>query len=56
MDIDQAGTACSKVAATVSRGVVVDDATETVHAATVRQRETPHGGDSPRASAVATDE
>jgi hypothetical protein len=31
---------------------VIDDATETVHAAHVRERETPHGGDSPRASAV----
>lgn len=32
--------------------LVVDDATETVHAAQVRTRETPHGGDSPRASEV----
>lgn len=32
--------------------VVVDDATETVHAAKVRTRDTPHGGDSPRASDV----
>lgn len=32
--------------------LVVDDATETVHSATVRQRETPHGGESPSASAV----
>lgn len=30
--------------------LVVDDATETVHAATVRRRATPHGGDSPNAS------
>ncbi|WP_340101809.1 ATP-binding protein [Salinibaculum salinum] len=30
--------------------VVVDDATETVHTARVRKRQTPHGGDSPRAS------
>ncbi len=30
--------------------LVVDDTTETVHAATVRARKTPHGGDSPRAS------
>jgi len=36
--------------------VVVDDATETVHAATVRHRDTPHGGDSPRASEVTLDE
>lgn len=30
--------------------IVVDDATETVHAARVRSRDTPHGGASPRAS------
>lgn len=30
--------------------LVVDDATETVHAARIRTRDTPHGGDSPRAS------
>jgi len=30
--------------------LVIDDATETVHAATVRRRATPHGGDSPSAS------
>jgi hypothetical protein len=32
--------------------VVIDDATETVHAGQVRQRDTPHGGDSPSASEV----
>lgn len=32
--------------------LVVDDATETVHAAQIRERATPHGGDSPRASDV----
>ncbi|MDN4015248.1 hypothetical protein QX233_22630, partial [Chryseobacterium gambrini] len=35
--------------------VVVDDATETVHAATVRRRDTPHGGDSPSAGDVDLD-
>ncbi|ELY56694.1 ATP-binding protein [Natronolimnohabitans innermongolicus] len=30
--------------------VIVDDATETIHAARIRRRQTPHGGDSPRAS------
>ncbi|QCS41965.1 ATP-binding protein [Natrinema versiforme] len=30
--------------------VVIDDATETVHAARIRARDTPHGGDSPSAS------
>lgn len=32
--------------------IVVDDTTETVHTARVRQRDTPHGGSSPRASEV----
>ncbi len=35
--------------------VVVDDSTETIHAAQVRRRETPHGGDSPNASDVVVD-
>ncbi len=29
---------------------IIDDATETVHAAQIRHRDTPHGGESPRAS------
>jgi len=29
---------------------IIDDSTETVHAAQVRTRDTPHGGESPRAS------
>ncbi|MFB6083219.1 MAG: ATP-binding protein [Halorientalis sp.] len=33
--------------------VVIDDSTETVHAARIRRRDTPHGGDSPSASDVA---
>ncbi|QLH79874.1 ATP-binding protein [Halosimplex rubrum] len=36
--------------------IVIDDATETVHSANVRRRETPHGGDSPNASDVEIDE
>ena len=32
--------------------IVIDDATETVHSAKVRMRETPHGGDSPNVSDV----
>jgi len=32
--------------------VVVDDSTETIHAARVRERDTPHGGSSPSASDV----
>lgn len=35
--------------------VVIDDATETIHTAQVRLRDTPHGGDSPRASEVSVD-
>ena len=35
--------------------VIVDDATETIHSAQVRPRDTPHGGDSPRASDVVAD-
>ncbi|WP_267163865.1 ATP-binding protein [Halovenus salina] len=35
--------------------LVVDDATETVHAARIRSRATPHGGESPRASELAAD-
>ncbi len=36
----------------VGDALVVDDATETVHAVRVRERRTPHAGTSPRASAV----
>ena len=32
--------------------VIIDDSTETVHAAQIRRRATPHGGDSPSASDV----
>ncbi|MFC4541104.1 ATP-binding protein [Halosolutus amylolyticus] len=32
--------------------VIIDDATETIHSAQVRPRDTPHGGDSPSASDV----
>jgi DNA helicase HerA-like ATPase len=34
----------------VGGAVVVDDATETVHAVKIRDRRTPHGGASPRAT------
>lgn len=33
--------------------VVVDDATETIHAARIRHRDTPHGGESPSAREIA---
>lgn len=36
--------------------VVIDDATETIHAAQIRHRDTPHGGDSPNASEVLVDD
>lgn len=36
--------------------VVIDDSTETVHMATVRTRDTPHGGDSPSASDLGADD
>ena len=35
--------------------VIIDDSTETVHAAQIRTRDTPHGGDSPSASDVDLD-
>jgi DNA helicase HerA-like ATPase len=35
--------------------IIIDDSTETVHAAQIRSRETPHGGDSPNASDVVLD-
>jgi len=35
--------------------VIVDDSTETVHAAQIRQRHTPHGGDSVTATDLRTD-
>jgi hypothetical protein len=34
----------------VGEVVIVDDATETVHAAQIRERDTPHAGDSPSVS------
>ena len=36
--------------------VIIDDETETIQNAQIRARETPHGGDSPRASEVVIDE
>jgi DNA helicase HerA-like ATPase len=46
-------TFASQLPEEVGEAVVVDDATETVHALRVRERRTPHGGASPRASEVA---
>lgn len=47
------GTFEARMPTAVGDVVVVDDATETVHAAHVRERYTPHGGDSPSAREVA---
>lgn len=46
------GSFAERLPTEVGDVLVVDDATETVHAATIRSRETPHGGDSPRAREV----
>jgi hypothetical protein len=47
------GTLRERLPADAGAAVVVDDATESVHGVRVRQRETPHGGADPRASARA---
>ncbi|WP_290813525.1 ATP-binding protein [Halovivax sp.] len=47
------GSLLDRVPASVGGAAVVDDATADVHAIRVRERHTPHGGGSPRASAVA---
>ncbi len=44
------GSLTERMPAEPGEVLVVDDATEAVHAATVRRRATPHGGDSPSAS------
>lgn len=46
------GTLADRLPTDPGEVVVVDDATERVHAASVRARDTPHEGASPRASAV----
>ena len=45
------GTFAERMPTRPGEALVVDDATESVHALQVRERETPHGGESPRASA-----
>jgi hypothetical protein len=47
------GTLTDRMPTTPGDLLVVDDATESVHRATVRERRTPHSGASPRASEVA---
>lgn len=44
------GTLVERMPTAPGEALVVDDATESVHAIRVRERETPHGGESPRAS------
>ncbi|MCU4802529.1 DUF87 domain-containing protein [Halobacteria archaeon HArc-gm2] len=44
------GTFVERMPTEPGEALVVDDATESVHALTVRERKTPHGGESPRAS------
>ncbi|MFB6304206.1 MAG: ATP-binding protein [Haloferacaceae archaeon] len=46
------GTLRERLPTAPGDAVVVDDATETVHGVRVRERETPHAGEDPRASAV----
>jgi hypothetical protein len=41
---------CERLPTAPGEVVIVDDSTETIHAAQIRERETPHGGDSPSAS------
>lgn len=45
------GTLAERLPTDPGAAVVVDDATESVHALQVRERRTPHGGGEPRASA-----
>jgi len=50
------GSLSERLPAEPGEVVVVDDATETVHAARIRQRATPHDGDSPSAGEVSVGE
>lgn len=45
------GSLADRMPEATGEAVVIDDRTETVHGVRVRERETPHGGASPRASA-----
>ncbi|WP_254273163.1 ATP-binding protein [Haloarcula marina] len=46
------GSLETRLPAATGEALVVDDATESTHHVQVRERRTPHGGESPRASAV----
>ncbi|MGQ3328776.1 ATP-binding protein [Halorubrum sp. FL23] len=48
-----AGDLASRLPTDTGEALVVDDATETAHTVRVRERRTPHGGGSPRASRTA---
>ncbi len=50
------GDLASRLPTGTGEALVVDDATETAHTVRVRERRTPHGGASPRASDVAAAE
>ncbi|MFB6122531.1 MAG: ATP-binding protein [Haloferacaceae archaeon] len=49
------GTIRDRLPETPGHALVVDDATESVHDVRVRERATPHGGESPRASEMRPD-
>ena len=51
-----AGDIASRLPDGVGEALVVDDATETAHTVRVRERRTPHGGGSPRASRLSDTE
>jgi len=48
-----AGDLASRLPTETGEALVVDDATETAHTVRIRERRTPHGGGSPRASGTA---
>jgi len=48
-----AGDLASRLPTETGEALVVDDATETAHTVRIRERRTPHGGGSPRASETA---
>ncbi|WP_058994198.1 ATP-binding protein [Haloarcula sp. CBA1127] len=49
------GDFAARLPETIGDALVVDDSTESVHHLTVRERRTPHGGETPRASALEAD-
>ncbi|MES3160894.1 MAG: DUF87 domain-containing protein [Halorubrum sp.] len=51
-----AGDLASRLPTGTGEALVVDDATETVHTVRIRERRTPHGGESPTASRVDVDD